>query len=150
MHRFFLKRCLVWLPILFFICSFSLSAEETLPSDYDGYYILSNQEAKKVFGEIVDIMSWANHDAAVRTNQKVNDKFIRYKLAKISRKGNTISFSTETLTGIHYEFKGKFMATGNFSDEWPTGDVLIGHLIKKQGNKVLIESDVSFTYFGGD
>jgi hypothetical protein len=150
MHKFFLKRCLIWLPILLFIYSFSLFAQETLPSDYSGYYLLNNQEAKKTFGEIADIMFWTNHDSAVRTNQKINDKFIRYKLTKISTKANTISFSTETLNGIHYEFKGRFLATGNFQDEWPTGEVLKGHLIKKQGDKVLTESNVSFTYFGGD
>ena len=89
-------------------------------------------------------------EGAIRAKQKGSKDLIRYKSITTSTKGNTISFSTETVAGIHYEFKGKFHTSGSIYQAPPNGNVLTGHLMMKRGAKVLAESNVSFTFFEGD
>jgi hypothetical protein len=165
-----MRKMLSILYILPFVVLFMYGAEiksqETLPSDYTGYYTLSNQEGLKAFPEIENMMLWKNDnpkqestlrpvegsklEGAIRAKQKGSKDLIRYKSITTSTKDSTISFSTETVAGIRYEFKGKFHASGSIYQAPSDSNVLTGYLIKKRGTEVLAESNVSFTFFEGD
>ncbi len=61
-----------------------------------------------------------------------------------------IEFATESVKGIRYQFKGRFMISGNFDELSPKEAVLIGRLKKLIYEKVRSEQDISFTWFSWD
>lgn len=74
-----------------------------------------------------------------------------YYLVNPTLKGDELSFTTKTVRGVSYEFKGKFTKLGNFPETRPEGEVLLkGHLIKFQAGAKVAEADVSFSYSAGD
>jgi hypothetical protein len=74
-----------------------------------------------------------------------------YKLVKPKLDGKNLNFTTQAVRGVSYSFEGAFTKLGNFPTDRPEGEVLLkGHLIKMLNGEKVAETDVSFTYTGGD
>ena len=74
-----------------------------------------------------------------------------YKLIAPKLAGKNLTFTTQAVRGKSYSFEGTFTKLGNFPADRPEGEVILkGHLIKMLNGKKVAETDVSFTYTGGD
>jgi hypothetical protein len=74
-----------------------------------------------------------------------------YHLVNPTLEGKKLTFTTQAVRGISYSFTGTFTKLGNFPVDRPEGQVVLkGHLIKMLNGKKVAETDVSFTYTGGD
>ncbi|HEY0321618.1 MAG TPA: hypothetical protein VGC66_11715 [Pyrinomonadaceae bacterium] len=74
-----------------------------------------------------------------------------YKLVKPTMNGMNLSFTTQAIKGVSYKFVGAFTKLGDFPTDRPEGEVLLkGRLTKMLNGKKVAETNVSFTYTGGD
>lgn len=70
-----------------------------------------------------------------------------YQIEKYSISPHELGFSTEVLNGIHYEFKGRFLRTGNFSRfNEKNIPVLEGALKKFNSEKLAAEKNFKFKF----
>lgn len=75
-----------------------------------------------------------------------------YKILNPKLDGNDLTFTTESVNGVSYKFKGKFVTMDNFAENPPPTDrvILKGELQKFQdGGAPIAGTDVSFTYSAG-
>jgi hypothetical protein len=71
----------------------------------------------------------------------------KFEFSKISIGDGNIFFETKEVTGINYEFNGKFLVKGNFYTLDEDAKVLEGVLTKRQNGKIVAESNVTFGWF---
>ncbi|HEX8772946.1 MAG TPA: hypothetical protein VF735_05025 [Pyrinomonadaceae bacterium] len=66
--------------------------------------------------------------------------------------GKELTFTTTAVDGISYSFTGTFEKLHDFAVNPPPSDevILKGKLARLRDGKVVIETDVNFTYSAGD
>jgi hypothetical protein len=141
------------------LCALLLMGAAPAKVDLFGYYFL---EAPKGFPEI-DHLHLSTID--VRKGEMVEvplHGWIRGKakgkalpedfpLVNPVRSGRDFSFTTKAMGGVSYRFKGRFLKLGNFPEERPEAEVVLrGRLARVQDGKVKVESEIGFSYTGGD
>lgn len=74
-----------------------------------------------------------------------------YQLVNPKLSGKTLIFSTATVGGVSYSFKGAFEKLEVFSENPPASDevILRGKLTKLLDGNMVAETDVNFTYSAG-
>jgi hypothetical protein len=74
-----------------------------------------------------------------------------YQLVTPKMDGRNLTFTTTTVGGVGYSFKGTFEKLDNFSANPPPSDqvILRGVLTKTKNGQVVSEAPVSFTYSAG-
>lgn len=74
-----------------------------------------------------------------------------YQLVNPKLEGKNLTFTTTTVGGVGYSFKGAFERLDNFSANPPPSDkvILKGVLTKTEDGLIVSETDVSFTYSAG-
>jgi hypothetical protein len=74
-----------------------------------------------------------------------------YQLVNPKLDGKNLTFTTSTVGGVGYSFKGTFERLDNFSANPPPSDqvILRGVLTKTADGLVVSETDVNFTYSAG-
>lgn len=74
-----------------------------------------------------------------------------YQLVKPQIKGRELSFTTSTVGGVGYSFKGTFEKMDNFAANPPPSDevILRGVLTRTEDGVIVFETDVNFTYSAG-
>jgi hypothetical protein len=134
---------------------FAHAAVERQKIDVFGYYSPQGK-LPAAFAEI-DILLLSTIDN--QGNPAPLNGFIRpkrksakdYRLVNPKLEDKNLTFKTQAVRGISYSFAGAFTKLGNFPVDRPEGEVLLkGHLIKMRNGKKVAETDVSFTYSGGD
>ena len=74
-----------------------------------------------------------------------------YKLVSPKLEGKQLTFTTQAIGGVSYSFDGAFTKLGDFPTDRPEGEVILkGRLTKMLNGKKVAETNVSFTYTGGD
>ena len=78
-----------------------------------------------------------------------NGKRLRFKTLIVKR--DNFTFTTFPLSGVSYEFSGKFLKGGVYSssDLDDTIPVLEGTLSKFRNGQKVAEAKLTFSYFGG-
>lgn len=75
-------------------------------------------------------------------------RWLRFRTLTVNR--NNFVFTTVTSSGTSYTFKGKFLRGGVFAaHDLEDVAVLEGMLTKLSGGKVVAETTLKFSYFGG-
>lgn len=140
------------------LCALLLAGAAPAKVDLFGYYFL---EDPKGFPEIdhlhLSTIDFRNGEMVevplygfIREKAKGKAMADDFPLVNPVRNGKDFSFTTKAVGGVSYRFKGRFLKLGNFPEERPEGEaVLRGRLARLQGGKVK-ESEVGFTYTGGD
>lgn len=74
-----------------------------------------------------------------------------YKLVDPKIDGDHLTFTTEAVDGIHYEFHGVFTTRGDFAANPPASDtaVLTGTLTKMRDGRIAASTPVRFHYEAG-
>ena len=72
-----------------------------------------------------------------------------YKFAKINVNNKYISFKTQTIKGVSYEFSGKFLEKAPFWTLDEQKPVLEGRFVKLKKGKKIAESNVKFVWYQG-
>jgi len=139
----------------------SFSASEftyNFEEDVFGYFLISGK-APKDFADIDVINLGGSGEYGAGANPPYygmirlkNKKKADFKLLKPTLEGKNLSFKTEAVGGISYEFVGVLTRTDFGSDlQLAQGEkVLIGTLKKLKGGKTIAESKVGFTWELGD
>lgn len=133
----------------------SEKAGATAQGDVTGAYFVKGSLPKD-FSEI-DHLSLATIDE--RGNPSPLNGFIRpkrrsandYKLVSPKLNGKELTFSTTTVDGVSYSFRGTFEKLQDFSANPPPADevILRGKLSRLVDGNVAVETDVNFTYSAG-
>jgi hypothetical protein len=77
-----------------------------------------------------------------------NGTRLRFKTLAVSR--DALTFTTVTVGGVSYSFKGTFLEGGTFAArDLMDKPVLEGKLKKFKGGQEVADSKLAFTYFGG-
>ena len=137
------------------LCFLALPAfAQSTKTDIFGYYFL--EKPPKAFANISEINLGGDvglkdkppfYGLIRMTNKKAKD----FLLLKPTLNGNDLTFSTKSVGGISYTFKGTFTRLGNFPEERPESEVLLkGLLTKLKGKTKIAEANVSFSYTAGD
>lgn len=127
------------------------------PSDPFGYYILDAAKPQPAWAADIDHLHLSTFD--MKGDEMVTVPlygFIRpksgddYKLVNPVIDGAHLTFSTQEVAGVSYDFDGQFLASGSFPETPPQGVVLKGKLRQRQGGKMSGETDAEFLYEAGD
>jgi hypothetical protein len=136
--------------MLFGLLAMPVFAQET---DIYGYYFI--EKPTKDFADISEIHFFAGDGTAENPpayglirlkNKKAKDFVINKRMMD----EKNISFTTNSVGGISYQFTGAFTKLGNFPSYPPEGVVLQGTLTKFKGKAKLAAAKVKFTYSPGD
>ena len=132
---------------------------QSFEDDVFGYFIISGK-APKDFTDIDHLNLGGSGEYGAGANppyygqiRMKDKKKTDFKLLKPTMTGKNLSFKTEAVNGINYEFTGTLTQT-DFStpESQPQADekVLSGTLRKMKAGKLIAESKVEFTWFLGD
>jgi hypothetical protein len=140
-----------WKSISTLFLSIGLLFASTIQADDfnpTGFYYIHGQ-APKTFMEF-SYFSINTYDKPQATGwlATVRDERFKYEMVEVTK--DNFSFSTATVNGIRYSFKGRFLKSGKFADQTRIDLALEGQLIKFQNNKKVAESFLKFDYFVGD
>jgi hypothetical protein len=73
-----------------------------------------------------------------------------YRLNSVELNGNDLSFTTATVGGVSYRFRGRFARLDNFAANPPdTEEVILSGTLTKTENGTTTEAPVRFTYSAG-
>jgi hypothetical protein len=127
------------------------------PTDPFGYYLLNPETPRPAWAESIDHLHLSTID--MKGDQMVTVPlwgFIRpksgddHRLVHPELQGDHLTFTTQEVQGISYDFDGHFLASGNFPETPPEGIVLKGRLRQHRGGKVTGEMEADFLYTAGD
>lgn len=127
------------------------------PADAFGYYLLDAEKPQPDWAAKIDHLHLSTID--MKGEEIVTVPlwgFIRpkagddYPLTEVKQEGSRLTFSTQEVGGISFDFDGRFLASGNFPETSPQGVVLAGQLRQRQGGQVLGEMKAEFLYTPGD
>jgi hypothetical protein len=133
------------------------AAEAAGPTDPFGYYFLDSEKPRPAWAESIDHLHLSTID--MQGDQMVTVPLwglIRpksgddFRLVQPELKGDHLTFTTQEVQGISYDFDGRFLASGNFPEKPPEGVVLKGRLRQLQGGKPAGEMEANFFYTAGD
>lgn len=139
-----------------------IAVETEAPSDPFGYYFLQSDQPLPAWTEAIDHLHLSTLD--MQGDQMVTVPlygFIRakgagdqpgedHRLVELRQEGSRLTFSTEEVAGVSYDFDGRFLQSGNFPETRPEGIVLAGKLRQRKAGQVSGEMDAEFRYEGGD
>lgn len=148
----------IFVLLFLLVCVSFASAQRAKKLDTFGYYFIQNPS--KNFSDISEIHLSGDYGSKQKPpvfglirlkNKKARD----FYLNKPFQKGKFISFSTKSVDGVSYQFRGNFTKLYDRVIETrpgttPNGIVLRGSLIKLKGKKKIAIQQVGFTYFAGD
>ncbi len=127
------------------------------PTDPFGYYFLDADKPRPAWAEAIDHLHLSTID--MKGDQMVTVPlwgFIRpksgddYRLVNPTLNGAHLAFTTQQVTGVSFDFDGRFLVSGNFPEAPPEGIVLRGLLRQRKGGQVVGEMDADFVYSAGD
>ena len=127
------------------------------PTDPFGYYLLDPAKPRPDWAESIDHLHLSTID--MKGDQMVTVPlwgFIRprsgddFKLVQPQLQGDHLTFTTQEVQGISYDFDGRFLASGNFPETPPEGVVLKGRLRQRKGGQMTGEMETDFLYTAGD
>lgn len=127
------------------------------PADPFGYYLLGAGKPQPDWASKIDHLHLSTIDMKGEEIVKVPLwGFIRpkagddYRLTEVRQEGSRLTFATQEVDGISFDFDGRFLASGNFPEAPPQGVVLAGQLRRRQGGRVAGEMKAEFLYEPGD
>jgi hypothetical protein len=135
----------------------AVTSEVAGPTDPFGYYFLDADKPQPSWAQAIDHLHLSTFD--MKGDEMVTVPlygFIRpnsgddYRLVDPKLDGAHLSFTTEEVKGVSFDFDGRFLASGNFPETPPEGVVLTGRLRQRQGGQVAGEMDAEFLYTAGD
>lgn len=134
------------------------SAPDTpAPADAFGYYFLDAEKPLPDWAAKIDHLHLSTIE--MKGEEMVTVPlwgFIRpkagddYRLTEVKQEGSRLTFSTQEVGGISFDFDGRFLASGNFPEAPPQGVALAGQLRQRQGGQVVGEMKAEFLYTPGD
>lgn len=141
---------------VFLFLSICLCAEAAFAQKVEifGYYTI--EKAPKAFFDISEIHLAGEYGeqqkppfyGLIRLKNKSAKDF---RILKPTLNGKNLTFKTNTVGGISYQFSGTFTKLENFPETQPNGEILLkGKLIKYRGKQKLAEAYVNLSYFAGD
>lgn len=140
---------IVLTAFLFLIGSATRVATQRAAFDPNGSFWIIGEppEAFKDFGGI-NLNAKRNRRLPKPGVDLVNGKNYRFKILNVSRA--SFSFTTVTVGGVSYTFKGKFLRGGVFIEQdLEETPVLEGTLTKFRRGHPPVEAKLQFSYFGG-
>ena len=164
-----LRPLLAVLPLLLLGCGGDPSPEPTpapapasepdtpAPADAFGYYLLDAEKPQPDWAAKIDHLHLSTIE--MKGEEIVTVPlwgFIRpkagddYQLTEVRQEGSRLTFSTQEVGGVSFDFDGRFLASGNFPETPPQGVALAGLLRQRQGGRVLEEMNAEFLYTPGD
>ena len=132
-------------------------AEVAGPTDPFGYYLLDPEKPRPDWAKSIDHLHLSTID--MKGDQMVTVPLwglIRpksgddFKLVQPQLQGDHLTFTTQEVQGIAYDFDGRFLASGNFPEAPPEGVVLKGRLRQRKSGQVAGEMEADFFYTAGD
>jgi hypothetical protein len=127
------------------------------PSDPFGYYFLDSDKPLPAWAKALDHLHLSTFD--MKGDQMVTVPLyglIRpksgddYRLVNPKQEGARLTFTTQEVKGVSFDFDGRFLKGGNFPETPPEGVVLKGKLRRLQGGQVEGEMNAEFLYTAGD
>lgn len=131
--------------------------ETPAPADAFGYYFLDTDKPQPDWAAKIDHLHLSTIE--MKGEEMVTVPlwgFIRpktgddYRLTEVRQEGARLTFSTQEVDGISFDFDGRFLASGNFPETPPQGVALAGQLRRRQGGQVAGEMNAEFLYTPGD
>jgi hypothetical protein len=131
--------------------------ETPAPADAFGYYLLDADKPQPDWAAKIDHLHLSTIE--MKGEEMVTVPlwgFIRpkagddYPLTEVKQEGSRLTFSTQEVGGISFEFDGRFLASGNFPETPPQGVALAGQLRRRQGGQAAGEMNAEFLYTPGD
>ena len=133
------------------------ASEAAGPTDPFGYYVLDADKPLPAWTGNIDHLHLSTIDMKGDEMVKVPlYGFIRpksgddYRLVDPVIDGAHLTFTTQEVKGVSFDFDGGFLASGNLPETPPQGVVLKGRLRHLQGGKVSGEMEAEFLYTPGD
>ena len=136
------------------------SPSEGAVTDAFGYYLLEDPDALPAWAQSIDHLHLSNIELKGEEIVKVPlGGFIRmkeeaggrdYHLEPVRLKGQALSFETQEIEGISYDFEGSFLVSGELPAQAPQGTVLKGRLRRLEQGAPAGELDARFNYTPGD
>ena len=133
------------------------ASEAVGPTDPFGYYFLDADKPRPAWAEPIDHLHLSTID--MKDGQMVTVPlwgFIRpksgddYRLVDPALNGAHLTFTTQEVDGVSFDFDGRFLASGNFPEAPPEGVVLRGRLRQRKGGQVAGRMKAHFLYTAGD
>lgn len=127
------------------------------PGDPFGYYFLDSEKPLPAWARALHHLHLSTFD--MKGDQMIEVPlygFIRprsgddYRLVSPKQEGAHLTFTTQKVKGVSFDFDGRFLKTGNFPEAPPEGIVLQGKLRRLQEGRVTGEMTASFLYSAGD
>lgn len=156
-----LRPLLAVLPLLVLGCGGDPSTppppDTPAPADAFGYYLLDAEKPQPDWAAKIDHLHLSTIE--MKGEEIVTVPlwgFIRpkagddYPLTEVKQEGSRLTFSTQEVGGISFDFDGRFLASGNFPETPPQGVVLTGKLRRRQGGQAAGEMNAEFLYTPGD
>lgn len=129
-------------------------------TDAFGYYLFEDPDSLPAWAQSIDHLHLSNIELRGAEIVKVPlEGFIRMKesaggrdfhLQPVRLEGQALSFTTEEIDGISYDFEGTFLVSGELPMEQPQGTALQGRLRRLERGAPAGELDARFSYTPGD
>jgi hypothetical protein len=128
-------------------------------TDAFGYYLLEDPDSLPAWAQSIDHLHLSNIELRGEEVVKIPlEGFIRmkeagspdYHLDPVRLEGQALSFKTEEIDGISYDFEGNFLVSGELPTQAPQGTVLKGRLRRLERGSPAGELDARFNYTPGD
>ena len=132
------------------------------PADPFGYYFLQSDQPLPAWAEAIDHLHLSTIDmhgdqmvtvplyGFIRAKGEGDQPGEDHRLVDLRQEGSRLTFSTNEVAGVSYDFDGRFLQSGNFPETRPQGIVLAGNLRQRKGGQITGEMDAEFRYEGGD
>ncbi|MEA2561613.1 MAG: hypothetical protein QOH06_3117 [Acidobacteriota bacterium] len=138
----------------------SPAIEQAAVTDAFGYYFLEDPAALPAWAQSIDHLHLSNIELKGEEIVKVPlEGFIRmeeeaggrdYHLQPVRLEGQALSFKTQEIDGISYDFEGDFLVSGELPTQAPQGTVLKGRLRRLERGSPAGELAARFNYTPGD
>lgn len=138
------------------------AVETAAPADPYGFYFLQSDQPLPAWTEAIDHLHLSTIDMKgeemvtvplygfIRAKGEGDQPGEDHKLVNLRQEGSRLSFSTEEVAGVSYDFDGRFLQSGNFPETRPEGIVLAGKLRQLKGGQATGEMAAELRYEGGD
>lgn len=129
-------------------------------TDAFGYYLFEDPDSLPAWAQSIDHLHLSNIELKGEEIVKVPlEGFIRMKeeaggrdfhLQPVRLEGQALSFKTQEIDGISYDFEGTFLVSGELPTQAPQGTVLKGRLRRLERGSPAGELEARFSYTPGD
>lgn len=129
-------------------------------TDPFGYYLFEDPEALPDWARGIDHLHLSNFDMRgeemvtvplyghLRMKEETGGR--DFRLEPVRLEGQKLSFTTQEIDGVSYDFDGDFLVSGELPAQAPQGVVLRGRLRRLERGRPAGEMDARFLYTPGD